>query len=105
MRKTTHMGRTLGAVEVENRVSRTGGPRHVSKIIVGTVKRYSADEQAMGMPLWRFAPEREITGKATIQSLAYALRRAGEIYRIDGTEAGLAARDRAIGTVIETAAA
>jgi hypothetical protein len=100
MRRTSHMGRALGAVEIEDRVNRAS-PRYVSRIVVGTVERFSPGQQALGAPGSRFTPTREIAARSAVKALEAALSQAGEVYRADGAEAGMAAIDRAVETAMQ----
>ncbi len=91
MRETRHYGIEFGAIEVENRANRRGGKAHVDKIILGVVRRFTAEEQAMGAPMLKFTPAREIHGGEVI-AFGMMLDRARDIYRAN-PEAGLRARD------------
>jgi hypothetical protein len=57
MRTIDYMGRESGARAVELRRG------SVSYISLGSVERYSAEEQAMGSGLLRFRPSCRVTGK------------------------------------------
>ncbi len=57
MRTTDYMGRETGAQAVELRRG------SVSYISLGSVERYSSEEQAMGAGVLRFRPSCRLTGK------------------------------------------
>ena len=89
MRETKHYGNTHGAIEVELRKG------SVNKIILGTVHRYSSEDQAKGAPMLKFTPVRTIDGRATKQALRINLSQARAIYRNDALK-GLAAFDKIV---------
>lgn len=90
MRSTNYYGNEYGAIEIELRKG------SVKKIVLGTVKRYTVEEQAMGAGTLKFSPFREITGPALKQALRIGLSQARAIYQSQGAEAGMAAYDRVI---------
>ena len=90
MRTTSYYGNEFGAVEVELRKG------SVAKIVLGTVKRYTAEEQAMGAGTLKFSPFREVTGPALKQALRIGLSQARAIYQAQGADAGMAAYDRVV---------
>ncbi len=94
MRETRYYGNTLGAIEVELRKGA------VNKIILGTVKRFSADEQAMGAPLLTFTPVLTITGDCTKRALRIGLSQARAIYRENGPESGMTAYDAVVRSAV-----
>jgi hypothetical protein len=57
MRETDYMGHQTGARAAELRRG------SVSYISLGSVERYSAEQQAMGSGIWKFRPSCRLTGK------------------------------------------
>jgi hypothetical protein len=93
MRETRYYGITLGAIE-----KRRGS---VSSVKVGTVHRYSAEDQAKGAGLLKFTTTREVTGRDTARALARTLHVARlSIPSPTSTLAALAPIDRVVGSIL-----
>jgi hypothetical protein len=58
MRNTNYFGRKIGAVVTEKRRGT------VSSVVVGDVRRFTANEQEMGSGILKFIPKIELSGPA-----------------------------------------